>query len=64
MSKSDTANGWIVTEDPLEVSPKSDLKEHLSGETCWCRPFIDDGILVHNSSDEREKYERGERKPS
>jgi hypothetical protein len=31
---------------------------------CWCRPEDDDGVIVHNSMDGREKYETGERKAS
>ena len=31
---------------------------------CCCRPSEDDGVIVHNSLDLRELYERGERKLS
>ncbi len=56
---------WRVYEDPPEVVPIDDLREHaLHPATCWCQPFDDDGVLVHNSADEREKFERGERLPS
>ncbi len=47
------------------VYPLDDLREHdIENDQCWCRPFYDDNILVHNSMDNRELYERGERKAS
>ena len=55
---------WIAYSNPTEVVPRNDLKPHTSGETCGCRSQWDEGALVHNAYDEREKYERGERKPS
>ena len=45
------------------VYPINDFREHLL-EDCWCRPIGDDGVVVHNSLDGRELYERGERKRS
>ena len=45
------------------IYPVNDLREH-SVSDCWCDPFDDEGIIVHNSLDRRELYERGERKPS
>lgn len=55
---------WTAYADPPEVMPDDDLKSHYFGEQCWCRPFLDDGIIVHNSLDGREGFERGEREPS
>ena len=59
---------WLAlapTEDkPPEVIPTNDLREYQAGCECWCSPRWDDGVLVHNSMDRREEYERGERKPS
>jgi hypothetical protein len=52
---------WKV--DGNHVYPVNDLREH-SVAACWCRPADDDGIMVHNSLDGRELYERGERKVS
>lgn len=50
---------------PLHVYPIGDLRPHeADGKQCWCHPTEDDGVIVHNSMDEREKYETGERKPS
>ncbi len=52
---------WRVTGN--HVYPFNDLREH-SLTDCWCRPTDDDGVVVHNSLDGREFYERGERRPS
>jgi len=50
---------------PACVYPLDDLRGHIpDAAACWCKPFMDDGILVHNAMDEREKYERGGRKLS
>jgi hypothetical protein len=52
------------------VLPVNDLREHSSDidVPCWCEPrIVYEGaseIHVHNSLDEREKFETGERKPS
>ncbi len=51
------ANGWTAAQG--EVMPVADLREHVRGEDCWCRPFYDAHVLVHNSMDRREEYERG-----
>lgn len=55
----------------IHTSPTDDLYPHkLIGFDCWCHPLvIDDEVgygtrVVHNSADEREKFETGERKPS
>jgi hypothetical protein len=52
---------WQVTRN--HVYPVNDLREH-SLTKCWCRPIEDEGIVIHNSLDARELYERGERKLS
>lgn len=44
--------------NPLEVFPNEDLREHCSGEKCWCQPFWEREVLVHNSADQREFYEK------
>ena len=48
------------------IIPVNDLYEHELLPTCWCCPEIDDSqfIAVHNSADDREAFEREERKPS
>lgn len=45
----------------MHVIPINDLREHDEHGACWCRPTIyhDDAIVVHNSMDRREEYERG-----
>jgi hypothetical protein len=52
---------WAV--DGNHVYPVNDLREH-SVEDCWCHPTDDEGVMVHNSLDGREFYERGDRKVS
>lgn len=47
------------------VYPVNDLREHVvEGPHCWCQPQWDEehDILIHNSLDQREKYESGELK--
>lgn len=64
--------GWIREWGgglPVHVYPINDLRVHeTEGKDCWCCPKIDDEgeeiIVVHNSLDQREVFERGERKPS
>ena len=59
---------WIREEgggQPTHVYPINDLMDHKTdGTSCWCNPDIDDGVVVHNAMDRREKYETGELKPS
>jgi hypothetical protein len=46
------------------VWPLDDLREHEPDDpACWCRPRLDEGVLVHNAMDRREEFEQG-RKPS
>lgn len=59
-------SGWRVEKNAAGtacVYPLNDFREHDIDGPCWCRPFDDEGILVHNSMDGRERYEEG-RKPS
>jgi len=56
-----TLDAWKVVGN--HVFPMDDLREHSPAD-CWCRPIDDDGIIVHNSLDGRELYERGERQVS
>lgn len=48
------------------VLPIDDLREHEETADCWCEPELDHErmIAVHNSADNREAFETGERKPS
>ena len=58
---------WLVhwmADGGYQVSPIGDLSPHDDGFGCWCRPYDDDGICVHNSMDRRELKERGEVRPS
>lgn len=59
---------WMAESDgiTLVVHPVGDLRVHEPfNEECWCDPFWDDNVLVHNSADRREEYEPGGgRKPS
>jgi hypothetical protein len=49
----------------VHVLPVNDLREHVEGTLCWCRPRVEeeDGgtVVIHNSMDGRELIERGER---
>jgi hypothetical protein len=55
-------HGWFAK---VHVYPVNDLRSHTM-EDCWCNPTHDeeDEIIIHNSADEREKFETQERKPS
>ena len=49
----------------FHVYPVADLKEHdTEGSLCWCHPSIEAGgqLIIHNSMDQRERYETGESK--
>lgn len=48
----------------IHCLPIGDLREHEEKETCWCRPTVDDGIVIHNALDQRERWETGELKPN
>lgn len=53
--------------ESAQVYPVDDLKEHVvSGRVCWCEPEYDVvyDVVIHNSMDQREKFETGKRKPS
>lgn len=63
------AYGWRMDHGggrPPQVIPIGDLREHVTdGSECWCGTWIDEvGTIVHEAADQRQKYERGERKPS
>ena len=51
---------WLVieTNNFPHVVPCQDLKEHDVDGACWCHPYEDEGVIVHNSMDRREHYER------
>ena len=54
---------WTAFEryDWTHVVPDDDLREHELTKDCWCHPYDDDLIWVHNSMDRREDYEHGKR---
>lgn len=54
-------DGWTVYNSPSEVAPINDLRPHEIGKVeCWCNPFMDGDVLVHNALDNRENtYEKG-----
>jgi len=55
--------GWTIS--GCDVAPVDDLKVHVHGMGCWCKPVLQEGIIVvHNSADGREAFETGERKVS
>lgn len=50
-------------EQRMHVYPLHDYREHVIDPKvdCWCRPTLtEDGIVVHNAMDGREKFETGE----
>lgn len=48
---------WLATS--TYVVPLDDLREHdPENAECWCCPWYDGDILVHNSADGRELSER------
>lgn len=51
---------WAVTAKN-NIIPMNDLREHIEEDRCWCQPWYEGDILVHNSADRREISER---KPS
>jgi hypothetical protein len=53
----DQEPAWAV--EGSHVIPVNDLRPHRR-ENCWCRPVDDEGIVVHNSLDQREMYENGQ----
>lgn len=49
----------------VHVLPVDDLREHEETAECWCSPRLEYAgvgeVVIHNSMDGRELYERGER---
>jgi hypothetical protein len=50
---------WLAQDNPPEVTPINDLRPHMVGKKCWCKPFYDEDVLVHNALDGRETLEFG-----
>lgn len=60
MNPTDQKVAWLAEGNPPEVTPIDDLKPHVPGTGCWCGPFMDGDVIVHNAMDRREKtYEKG-----
>lgn len=61
--KTTITGGWVAAltdKDRRVVYPLDDLRPHDIDGTCWCGPWeTGDGVIVHNSMDQRETYERG-----
>lgn len=63
MTNDNNLGGWLATAQ--YVVPIEDLKYHDAGKkSCWCHPILNNGLLIHNSMDKREEYERKKRKSS
>ena len=57
---------WLVSlaDDGVHVTPVDDFRPHATCIGCWCHPVADcdqPDVWTHNSLDNREAYERGER---
>jgi hypothetical protein len=52
----------IPIDDVVHVVPVGE--NHTLDCVCWCGVHDDDGVLIHNSADNREAFENGTRKPS
>lgn len=54
-----------TSKDVFHVLPANDTKPHMESEACECEPRVDQyiygRIVVHNSYDKRELFERDER---
>jgi hypothetical protein len=51
----------------MHVVPNCDLRHHQLDPTCWCNPVQDEDdplLWGHNSLDQRERYEQGDRRPN
>lgn len=56
---------WLASEaddEFVHIVPLDDWRDHELTLTCWCHPVLDE-VVIHNSADRREEYERGEHKP-
>jgi len=63
MVNSETTDQWAT--DGYVVWPLNDVREHeIDNPNCECGAWFDGSLLVHDAFDERQKYERGERKMS
>lgn len=54
-----TWQALMIETGERHVIPLDDLRDHAESSSCWCRPFDDEGVWVHNSMDRRELKESG-----
>lgn len=48
----------LPMDDLKDHNPNIRIKDHALRSQCWCTPMIDeDGLVIHNSMDGREKHE-------
>ena len=38
--------------------PINDKDMHYANKECWCKPLVDDQIVIHHAADRREIMER------
>lgn len=56
---------WTVMERPGEVVPMNDIRDHITGMRCWCKPEVDECMTtIHNALDRRDDFMAGRRRPS
>ena len=48
----------IVIDGERHVIPQNDRRLHETTRGCWCEPRDHDGVVVHNSQDRREMFEK------
>ena len=54
---------WQITCNYMpNTVPAHDIRNHLSGKNCWCRPVDEGDVIVHNAADGRERYQQGDAK--
>lgn len=47
--------------DRQHIWPLNDLREHQLSAQCWCKPYQDTLLVIHNAADGREFFEEEER---
>jgi hypothetical protein len=55
----------LLHPQPAEVVPMNDIREHVPGMRCWCRPEVDEAsTIVHQALDRRDDFMERRRRPS
>ena len=44
----------VMENGERHVTPEEDTREHDLSPKCWCKPWLDDEVFVHQSADRRE----------